>query len=170
MENILQDDEYLDIVGEDDKVIGKMLRSENRNHLQNVRVVNGFIVNSEGKLLILRRTAQKRAFPLCLDMSVGGYVKSGETYEEAFARELKEELNLDLEDVRYKLLGYLSRKDGVSCFMKVFEIKLEETPGYNKEDFVEYSWLTPRELLDKIEKGEKTKDDLPKLVKRFYLN
>lgn len=161
------EDEYLDIVDENDNVVGKMLRSKNRNHLQNVRVVNAFLVNSKGELWIPRRTAQKRAFPFCLDMSVGGYVISGETYEEAFARELKEELSLDIK--RYRLLGYLSRKDGVSCFMKVFEIKIDKAPDYNEEDFVEYLWLAPKELLEKIKKGEKAKDDLPKLVKRFYI-
>ena len=52
--------------------------------------------------------------------------------------------------------------------MNVYEIITDETPNYNKDDFVEYFWLKPKELLKKIDKGEKTKDDLPKLIKIFY--
>ncbi|WP_292736317.1 NUDIX domain-containing protein [Nostoc sp. JL31] len=40
-----------------------------------------------------RRSAHKSIFPLCLDVSMGGYVETGETYEDALQRELKEEFN-----------------------------------------------------------------------------
>jgi isopentenyldiphosphate isomerase len=170
MKNNQNEEEYVDVVDQNDNVVSRMLRSENKNHLRDVRVVNGFILNSKGELWIPRRTAQKRAFPLCLDMSVGGYVMSGESYEEAFVRESKEELNLDIEKIGYKLLGYLSRKDDVSCFMKVYEIEMDETPDYNKDDFCEYFWIYPKDLLEKIKNGEKVKGDLLQLIKSFYIN
>ena len=70
---LLMDDEYLDLVNEKDEVIGKKLRSEvYAEGLSNFRVVNAFLVNSEGKLWLPRRGAHKRIFPLCLDMSMGG--------------------------------------------------------------------------------------------------
>jgi len=74
-------DEYLDLVDLQDSVIGRKLRSEvYAEHLSNFRVVNAFVLNSKGELWIPRRTADKRIFPLCLDMSVGGHVESGESY------------------------------------------------------------------------------------------
>lgn len=163
-------DEYLDLVDEKDNVIGKMKRSEvYKKDLSNFRVVNAFIVNSKGEIWIPRRTANKRVFPLCLDMSMGGHVESGESYDDTFKRETQEELNLDIDKIKYKFLGHLTPKaDGVSAFMKVYEIKMDKAPNYNKNDFVEYFWLTPKALFDKIEKGEKTKSDLPKLIKNFY--
>ena len=165
-------DEYLDIVNEKDEVIGKQLRSEayaqNRN---NFRVVNAFVVNSNGQLWIPRRTANKRIFPLCLDMSMGGHVEHGESYERTFQRETSEELNIDTNKASIKLLGHLTpREHGVSAFMNVYEIKTDETPAYNSNDFIEFYWLSPKELLAKIENGEKTKGDLPKLVGIFYGN
>jgi isopentenyldiphosphate isomerase len=85
-------DEYLDLVNEKDEVVGKKLRSEvYAEGLSNFRVVNVFLRNFEGKLWIPRRTANKRIFPLCLDVSMGGHVESGESYEVAFKRELSEE-------------------------------------------------------------------------------
>jgi isopentenyldiphosphate isomerase len=164
------EDEYLDLVDENDVVVGKELRSEvYAQGLNNFRVVNAFLINHEGKIWIPRRSAHKRIFPLCLDMSMGGHVESGETYDEAFKRELMEELNIDADKNEWKLLAHLTpRGDGVSAFMNVYELQSADNPRYNPEDFIEYFWLTPEELFKKIKEGEKTKGDLPILVNKFY--
>jgi isopentenyl-diphosphate delta-isomerase len=163
-------DEYLDLVNEQDEVIDKQLRSEVYvKGLSNFRVVNLFLVNSEGKLWIPRRTSTKRIFPLCLDVSMGGHVESGETYEEAFKRETFEELAIDTDKITCKLLGYLTpHENNVSAFMKVYEIQTDTVPDFNPEDFIEYFWLSPEKLFEMIERGNKTKGDLPKLVDIFY--
>jgi 8-oxo-dGTP pyrophosphatase MutT (NUDIX family) len=102
-------------------------------------------------------------------MSMGGHVESGETYEESFKRELSEELNIDADKTPWKLLGHLTPvEDGVSAYMNVYEIQTNEAPKYNPDDYTEYSWMNPQELFESIEKGEKAKGDLPKLVKIFY--
>src|SRR5689334_7806953 len=92
-----QDDELLDTVNEHDQVIGQVWRSE--YHAQSarytIRAVNAFVQNDKGQLWIPRRTATKKLLPLALDMSVSGCVSSGEDYEQAFAREAQEEINLD---------------------------------------------------------------------------
>ncbi len=125
-------DEYLDLVDSQDTVIGKKLRSEVYvNHLSNFRVINAFVVNSKGELWIPRRAADKRIFPLCLDMSVGGHVESGESYDEAFKRETNEELNIDVDYITYRFLGKLTpESDGVSAYMQVYEITLNEAPDW----------------------------------------
>ncbi|MBI4118841.1 MAG: NUDIX hydrolase [Parcubacteria group bacterium] len=163
-------DEFLDLVDENDKVIGRKKRSEvYTEKLSNFRVVNAFVVNSKDEIWIPRRTANKRMFPLYLDMSMGGHVESGESYENAFKRETMEELNIDTGKAQTRLLGHLSpQKDGVSANMNVYEIKTDETPNYNHNDFTEHFWLTPQALFERIANGEKTKGDLPKLVRIFY--
>ena len=161
-------DEYLDLVNEEDKVIGRKRRSEvYKLNLSNFRVINVFIKNSKDQLWIPRRGAAKRIYPLCLDMSVGGHVESGESYEDALEREIKEEINIDVKKVKCKFLKKLTPKDGVSAFMKIYEILLDKV-DYNKNDFVEFFWLTPKEALEKIKK-DKAKSDLPKLVRIIYL-
>lgn len=163
-------DEWLDLVDENDNVIGKKLRSEvQAEYISNFRVVNAFVVNSTGHIWIPRRAAHKRIFPLCLDMSMGGHVESGENYEQAFKRETLEELNIDTDTAEVRFLGHLSpQTDDVSANMNVYEIRMNETPNYNKNDFIEYFWLTPKEILERLDEYDKGKSDLPKLVKKFF--
>ncbi|NEQ49190.1 MAG: hypothetical protein F6K11_03530, partial [Leptolyngbya sp. SIO3F4] len=80
-------DELIDIVDRDDNVIGQKKRSVIiQEQLSNYRVINAFLINSKQELWIPRRTAHKAIFPNGLDVSVGGYVESGESYAMAMAR------------------------------------------------------------------------------------
>lgn len=165
-----QPEEYLDLVNENDEVIGRKLRSEiYKEGLLNFRVVHVFIVNSKGLLWIPRRTAHKSLFPLGLDYSAAGHVESGETYDQTFVREVQEELNIDVSTVPYRTLGMLTPKDGVKVFEKVYEIQSDEAPSYNADDFCESYWLTPQEVVTMIENGEVAKDDLAFVIKQFYM-
>lgn len=164
-------EEILDLVNKNDEVVGTMPRSEvYEKGLSNYRTINCFIKSSEGKLWTPRRQPNKRLFPNGLDFACGGHVSSGETYLEAFAKEMSEELNIDVSKTPHKELGSCTPdKDGVSSFMRVYEITSDVVPDYNTEDFSSYEWLYPEEIIQKIEEGEKTKGDLPKLIRKFYL-
>ena len=146
------DEEWLDWVDDADTVVGTISRAEAwRTKARWVRVVNAFVVNAKGELWIPKRSASKEMFPLCLDMSVGGHVGAGETYEAAFIRETHEELNLELAEGDYLELGYLNPVEyGLSAFMQVFEIRQNETPNYNREDFVSAEWVGPAALLERL--------------------
>src|SRR3972149_7983318 len=137
-------EEILDIVDNQDNVIGTLPRSAvYQKNIKNFRVINAFIINSKGELWIPRRTANKRLCPLALDVSVGGHVESGETYEKAFARELKEELNLNINSIQYKQIGYITPySHDITAFMKIYQIDMDQAPSYNPNDFLEYYWLT----------------------------
>lgn len=163
-------DELLDLVDNDDNVIGTQWRlNAHANHLHNFRVINAFVMNNEGKLWIPRRAPTKTLFPNGLDVSVGGHVEAGAGYEATFRRETQEEINVDIDTVPWKDLGPLSPYvHGVNAFMHVYEMRMNETPRYNPDDFTEFFWLTPKELIARIDAGEYAKSDLPILVKRFY--
>ncbi len=133
-------EEIIDIVDEHDVVIGQKKRTELDKTLGsgNFRAINAFIENDKGQLWIPRRTATKKLFPLALDTSVGGCVAAGESYEQAFARETVEEINIDIKDVSYSFVAYVTpQHHGVSGFMKVYKIYSNHTPNYNPEDFCE---------------------------------
>jgi 8-oxo-dGTP pyrophosphatase MutT (NUDIX family) len=168
----LEPPEILDLVNDFDVVVGQIPRDDSWDKVSRggyVRVINAFVKNSKGQLFIPRRSSSKRVFPNGLDMGVGGLVQAGETYLEAFKRETLEELNLDVDALAWREIAYFSPvSTGLSAFMKVFEIQLEETPKFNTDDFSEFFWLTPLELKTRILSGDAAKDDLLELVERVY--
>ena len=164
-------DELLDLVDQHDHVIGVLERSQvYAMHHNNFRVINCFISNDIGQLWIPRRAAHKKLFPLALDVSVGGHVVSGETYDEAFVRELYEEVGLRDQQIAYRKIGSMSpHEHGVSAFMHVYHVRYNETPPFNHDDFIEYYWLYPNEVLEKIAQGDMAKSDLPILIQYFFM-
>ena len=167
----MQSDEILDLVDNDDNIVGQMERGEvYRNNLNNFRVINCFIKNTKGELWIPLRQHNKRMFPNSLDVSCGGHVSSGESYEDAFRKEMAEELNINIDSVKYRILGTCNPKDDqVSAFMTVYELTQNKEPNYNPDDFQSYEWILPTQLVIKIDGSVKSKNDLIKLVKKFYL-
>lgn len=96
-------------------------------------------------------------------------MSSGETYDAAFVREVKEEIGLDVSKMEHKKLGQFSPyKHGVSSFMAVYEVFVDVAPDYNKEDFTEFYWLFPQEILDRVRSIDISKPDLPKLIEYFF--
>ncbi len=158
--------EILDIVNSQDQVIGQKYRSEvYKEQLSNFRVVNAFLINSQKEVWIPRRSGNKKLFPLCLDTSVGGHVSAGETYEEAFKRELLEELTIDSSQIDYTMIAKLTpHEHNLSAFMHLYSIKTDKSPDYNTDDFISAAWYKISELEKIIQNGEKSKDDLPKLL------
>ncbi len=167
----IMSDEYLDLVNKDDEIIGRKLRSViYQERLSNFRVVNGLVINSKGQLWIPQRGHSKEIFPDALDFSMGGHVKSGETYDVAFERETQEELKFDIFTINYRLLGKLSPEpDEVASFMQIYEIPMEQTPKYNPDDFIKSYWLYPHQLLTMLKKGKPAKSDLSIVVNHFYV-
>jgi isopentenyldiphosphate isomerase len=158
--------ELLDIVDKQDQVIEQKYRSEiYEQKLSCFRVINGFLINNQKQAWIPRRTKHKKLFPLCLDASVGGHVMAGESYQQAFERELKEELNIDVLDCKYEFIAKLTpHQHTVSAFMQLYVIYTDISPEYNSEDFESANWINVMELQEKIKKGEPTKGDLPVLI------
>lgn len=93
-EAISPEEELVDLIDRDDRVIGRtsrrQVRAENLLH----RGVGVLCLNSEGSIYVHKRTDTKDVFPGMYDMFVGGVVGAGETYDEAARREIAEELGI----------------------------------------------------------------------------
>lgn len=86
--------ERLDVVDNQDRIIGTCLRSEKaKGHITRVSIV---LLHHAGKVLLCKRAPHKQFFPGRLDASVCGNVGLGESYADAAARELNEELNVNV--------------------------------------------------------------------------
>jgi len=89
--------ELLHVVNEQDEVIGSDTKSNKLSKRFISRNVAIYVKDNEGKFIVCQRADNKITYPGCLDVSAVGHVKFGETYEQAAARELKEELGIDCE-------------------------------------------------------------------------
>lgn len=165
-------DEMLDIVDNNDCVTGSMHRAlvYQKNLCSQIRAVWLIIRNDQGQLWIPRRSWKVQLLPGHLDGSVVGHVRAGESYEQALLREAQEEIGCDMSMTPYRLLGKLTpAQHKTFSFFTVYECTLNEAPqNWNRDDIGEWYWMTPQEVLDKLEQGEKMKDGLPIVIKEFY--
>jgi 8-oxo-dGTP pyrophosphatase MutT (NUDIX family) len=142
--------------------IHSRIRAANLRH----RSVAIAVLGSDGRLLVHRRSAAKDVWPGMWDICAGGVVASGETYAQAAARELAEELGIDdavlepigageYEDAAVRLIGRCFRivHDGPFRFVdgEVAEIRhvtATELHGLARQaDFVPDSWAMVLPLL-----------------------
>jgi isopentenyldiphosphate isomerase len=85
-------EEYLDIVDENDNIVGKDTRHNVHARYEIHRGVHIFVINSKGEILLQKRSKDKDYYPSFYDSSIGAQVMSGEEYEHAAIREAEEEL------------------------------------------------------------------------------
>ena len=86
--------EFMDVVDENDNVIGKTTRKKIHGSGKWHRGIHVFVFDRAGRLLLPTRSSTKDKFPGTYDCSVSEHVKAGETFKEAAFRGLKEELKL----------------------------------------------------------------------------
>lgn len=154
--------EFFDIVDENDRVIGKISKDmQNSVKAAQLRFINIIITNNEDKIIVPKRSATKKIFPNCYDFSVGGHVNSGEDYEEAAYRELKEELGI--ENVQLKEVAYFSPYESDShTFQKVYILKYnDKITNYDHNGIQEIYYMTKDEI-------QKLMNDMPTLFKTDY--
>lgn len=103
-------EEILEIVDEQDRVVGQ--ESRERIHRDGLlhREVHVWIFNSRGDILFQRRSPTKDTFPNLLDASVGGHVDQGTDYETTASKELSEETGLSVRKEDLVFLGTIRRK------------------------------------------------------------
>ncbi|HET7528864.1 MAG TPA: NUDIX domain-containing protein [Candidatus Saccharimonadales bacterium] len=159
------EDELLDLVNDKDEVIGTIVRSQIGQKDGYVRAAEMLIQNDKGELWIPRRTMQKRIAPGGLDFSGAGHVSSGEDYKTSLYREIEEELNLKIDESKLKLLKkFAPRPDLPPYFRAVYMYYDNAAPNYNPDDFSEYLWIKPQDLLKKLKAGEPAKQSLTETI------
>lgn len=117
--------EYFEIVDENNRVIGKALRSEcHGNPLLVHRAVHVLVFNCQGELYLQKRSSSKDVQPGKWDTSVGGHVGVGETYEQAAQREMREELGITGVEFKY-LYDYPMRNatesENIRTFLTIYD-------------------------------------------------
>ncbi|MBR0427086.1 MAG: NUDIX domain-containing protein [Clostridia bacterium] len=155
--------EYFDIVNEIDEVIGKIAEDmQNTIRPSQMRFINILILTYDKKIIVPKRSSNRKIFPNCYDFSVGGHVNSGEEYDEAAYRELKEELgisNVELQEIAY----FSPFTSDSNTFQKVYILEYNNRiTNYDKDGIEEIYFMTEAEI-------RKLMMDKPNLFKNDYL-
>ena len=109
-----------------------------------------WIVNSNGQLLVQRRSDAKKWFPGYWDIPSAGHLNAGETPIEGAIRETKEELGVDTKTEDYQYIGeYIS--DTTWELGQVYLLKMNmktEDMVLQKEEVEQVKWLSFDEFKD----------------------
>ncbi|MFH1802846.1 MAG: NUDIX hydrolase [archaeon] len=134
----------------------------NINEFTPVKATVGAIIEENRKVFLTKRshTMEKESGKWCIP---GGHIEISETAEEALKREVKEETNLSLRNIKF--LGY---QDEYLPKLKVHAINLIFSAGpYGKEslsnEVSEEKWFTKEET-QKLDLAFKDKE----IIKRFF--
>ena len=114
-----------------------------RYYLNAVSAVAGFIVDDNNRLLLCRRA--KEPLKGTWDLP-GGFVDIGETSEDAIRREVKEELNLHTDSIRYLFSipnEYLYSGFNVRTLDMFFMIKISDMSTLTAKDDVAQAMFIP---------------------------
>jgi nucleoside triphosphatase len=132
-------------------------------------IVVGLVWNSAGDLLFCRMDPQKGVYPGDWGFPGGG-IEPGERMEDALRRELREELGIEIADIRpafFKDTTHAKRyADGSSqlvymIFLCFYCKASSENIQLNKE-FVEYRWVSEDDL-NQLQLNAETIDTLGKI-------
>lgn len=141
--------EEIDIVDENDEIIGKSTKNEAHNKSQIHRVVHGIVKNIEGKIFLVKRAPTRTHGPNLFDASIGGHVQSGESYENAMIREAKEELGIE---GKFKFLfKFTPGHPTVKHITSVFIITYNGPICLCEREFSEGNWFNLDEIMNNPE-------------------
>ncbi|KOU57893.1 NUDIX hydrolase [Streptomyces sp. MMG1533] len=148
-------DEILDIVDENDKVIGQSPRGETYAKGLRHRCVFIQARDAEGRIFVHRRTPTKLVFPSLYDMFVGGVVGAGESYDDAALREAEEELGVSgLPRPGYLFKFLYDDGAGQTWWSSVYEVRCDLPVSPQVEEVAWHDFLPEDEVQRRLTEWE----------------
>jgi isopentenyldiphosphate isomerase len=92
--------ELVDVIDAEGRPVGVVTRTEMRACRLPHRCTYILLFNSRGELFVHLRTATKDVFPSHWDVTIGGVLAAGESFDDGARREAREELGVEVEPQR----------------------------------------------------------------------
>ncbi|MFE9443485.1 NUDIX hydrolase [Streptomyces sp. NPDC006602] len=154
-------DEILDIVDENDNVIGQSPRGEAYAEGLRHRCVFIQARDGEGRIFVHRRTPTKLVFPSLYDMFVGGVVGAGESYDEAALREAEEELGVSgLPRPEYLFKFLYDDGAGRTWWSSVYKVRCDLPVSPQADEVAWHDFLPEDEVLRRLTEWEWVPDGM----------
>jgi isopentenyldiphosphate isomerase len=143
-------DELLDVVDEQDRVVGQATRREVRARKLLHRFSSVLCRDPAGRLYVHRRTDDKDVYPGMYDTTAGGVLAAGETYLEAARRELAEELGIVGPEPRFLFRHRYHGQENPS-WSALFEVTWDGPVHPQASEIAWGAFLTMDELAARLE-------------------
>lgn len=157
-------EEMFDIVDEDNNVIGVASRSQCHGDPSLIhRTAHVVVYNSNGSILLQKRSQSKDLLGGFWDTAVGGHLDMGESFEEGARREMNEELGIDKNYPMEFLCDWKIRNDVESENVRIYKVISEGPFAFDPNEIDEVRFWTRDELCDK----DNHKDFTPNLIKEI---
>ncbi|WP_086831637.1 NUDIX domain-containing protein [Streptomyces sp. NRRL B-24572] len=154
-------EEIVDVVDDNDRVIGQAPRGEVHARGLTHRCVFIRVRDAEGRIFVHRRTSTKLSYPSLYDMFVGGVVGAGESYDEAALREAEEELGVSGLPRPEPVLTFLFDGGGEGKWWSaVYEVRCDLPVDPQVEEVAWHAFLTDGELEERLGTWEWVPDGL----------
>jgi isopentenyl-diphosphate delta-isomerase type 1 len=138
--------EWLEVVDENDVVIGRARRGVIHARGLMHRSAQVLLFNSNGEVFLQKRSERKDEFPGLWDSSAAGHVNPGEDYEECARRELAEELGIANPPALEPLFRIRASADTGWEHCSVFRCRYDGALRLQRDEIDEGKWLAPLDM------------------------
>lgn len=162
------DNELLDIVDNNDQVIGTQTRSEIHRQGLRHRAVHILVYNHQNQLFLQKRSMSKDINPGLWGTSAAGHVDSGEDYDLCAARELTEELGIHANQA----LSFLFKMNATIAtgmeFVKVYRLVHDGPFELCADEIDEGQWVETTDITAKVNRNDPTLTETFKCLWRKF--
>ncbi|GAB4543086.1 MAG: NUDIX domain-containing protein [Thermodesulfovibrionia bacterium] len=149
----MRDDELLEVVDGDGKIISVLPRSEIHGNPSLIhRVVHVLVFDSRGGLILQKRSMNKDVAKGKWDTSVGGHVNLGETIDEAVMREMREELGITDSSPKF-LYSYIHSNPYETELVYTYTCIYDGEINFNTEEIDEVRSWRLEEIEERLNQG-----------------
>jgi isopentenyldiphosphate isomerase len=137
-------EEFLDIVDDQDRVLSRAPRSRVLSDYHIHRAVMFFVFDEEERVFVNQRSETKDIYPGYWSIAFGGHVLSGESYDDAARREIREEVGLDVP--ARQIGGFQKRTADERENVKVYGVTANRELVLYAEEIAQGQFMTLAEL------------------------
>lgn len=167
-DNSKSKEEILDLVDENDLVIGQVPKSQahmDPNLLH--REIALLIYNDQGKILFQKRSQKKKVFPLLWTVSCVGHVPSKMEPRAAALKELNEELSLTTSIKFIEKISHKSLSEASFIYRYIGKYQGEEI-SIDPEEVEQAKFLSQAELREMLRRGNQITSLSENFATRFW--
>ncbi|HRW98665.1 MAG TPA: NUDIX domain-containing protein [Cyclobacteriaceae bacterium] len=141
--------ELIDLINQDDEVIGQATKDECHENGLLHRSVFIFLFDKQERMILQKRSSKKKIRPNKITAAACGHVKAGESTKSAALRELKEELGISTK--LYSSIKTIGPYDYDKELISLFIGKTNLQPKKNSDEIDDLLYLTINEIKSCIE-------------------